>query len=52
MIDIEPLQFAWTADGLDTLALGPLHLGAGQTVFCMAQVAVAKAPYLGFWQVF
>lgn len=47
MIDIEPLQFAWTADGLDTLALGPLHLGAGQTVFLHGPSGCGKSTLLG-----
>lgn len=47
MIDIEPLRFAWTRAGADTLALGPLHLAAGQTVFLHGPSGCGKSTLLG-----
>ena len=47
MIDIEPLRFAWTPGGADTVALGPLHLAAGQTVFLHGPSGCGKSTLLG-----
>lgn len=47
MIDIEPLRFAWTRAGADTLALGELHLAAGQTVFLHGPSGCGKSTLLG-----
>ena len=47
MIDIEPLRFAWTPEGADTLALGALHLAAGQTVFLHGPSGCGKSTLLG-----
>jgi len=47
VIDIEPLHFAWTSGGPDTLALGPLHLEAGQTVFLHGPSGCGKSTLLG-----
>lgn len=47
MIDIEPLRFAWTPSGSDTLALGRLHLAPGQTVFLHGPSGCGKSTLLG-----
>ena len=47
MIDIEPLRFAWTPGAADTVALGPLHLPAGQTVFLHGPSGCGKSTLLG-----
>ena len=47
MIDLEPLHFAWTLNGPTTLALGPLHLDAGQTVFLHGPSGCGKSTLLG-----
>lgn len=47
MIDIEPLRFAWTPSGPDTLALGRLHVDAGQTVFLHGPSGCGKSTLLG-----
>ena len=47
MIDIEPLRFAWTRAGADTLALGALHLAVGQTVFLHGPSGCGKSTLLG-----
>ncbi len=47
MIDIEPLRFAWTQGGADTLALGRLHLDKGQTVFLHGPSGCGKSTLLG-----
>lgn len=47
MIDIEPLRFAWTRDGPDTLVLGRLHVDAGQTVFLHGPSGCGKSTLLG-----
>lgn len=47
MIDIEPLRFAWTRGGADTLALGRWHVGQGQTVFLYGPSGCGKSTLLG-----
>ena len=47
MIDIEPLRFAWTPGGSDTLALGRLHVAHGQTVFLHGPSGCGKSTLLG-----
>ncbi|MEY2782526.1 MAG: transporter ATP-binding protein YtrE [Pseudomonadota bacterium] len=47
MIDIEPLRFAWTPGGPDTLTLGRLHLATGQTVFLHGPSGCGKSTLLG-----
>ncbi len=47
MIDIEPLRFAWTRSGADTLALGRLHVPSGQTVFLHGPSGCGKSTLLG-----
>ena len=47
MIDIEPLRFAWTPGGSDTLALGRLHVVRGQTVFLHGPSGCGKSSLLG-----
>ncbi|WP_416560232.1 ATP-binding cassette domain-containing protein [Limnohabitans sp. yimb22184] len=47
MIDIEPLRFAWTRAGADTLALGRLHVPPGQTVFLHGPSGCGKSTLLG-----
>lgn len=47
MIDIEPLRFAWTPGGPDTLVLGRLHVAAGQTVFLHGPSGCGKSTLLG-----
>ena len=47
MIDIEPLRFAWTRAGADTLALGHLHVPTGQTVFLHGPSGCGKSTLLG-----
>lgn len=47
MIDIEPLRFAWTRSGPDTLVLGRLHIDRGQTVFLHGPSGCGKSTLLG-----
>jgi len=47
VIDIEPLRFAWTRGGPDTLVLGRLHLDLGQTVFLHGPSGSGKSTLLG-----
>lgn len=47
MIDIEPLRYAWTPNGKDTLALGSLHVDAGKTVFLHGPSGCGKSTLLG-----
>lgn len=47
MIDIEPLRYAWTSAGKDTLALGALQVSAGQTVFLHGPSGCGKSTLLG-----
>ncbi len=47
MIDIEPLRFAWTRGGPDTLVLGHLHVDRGQTVFLHGPSGCGKSTLLG-----
>ncbi|WP_416547462.1 ATP-binding cassette domain-containing protein [Limnohabitans sp. DCL3] len=47
MIDIEPLRFAWTRGGPDTLVLGRLHVERGQTVFLHGPSGCGKSTLLG-----
>ena len=47
MIDIEPLRYAWTPNGKDTLALGRLHVDAGKTVFLHGPSGCGKSTLLG-----
>lgn len=47
MIDIEPLRFAWTPSGPDTLVLGRLRVDAGQTVFLHGPSGCGKSTLLG-----
>jgi putative ABC transport system ATP-binding protein len=47
VIDIEPLRFAWTPGGSDTLALGRLHVAHGQTVFLHGPSGCGKSTLLG-----
>ena len=47
MIDIEPLRFAWTPGGSDTLALGRLHVAHGQTLFLHGPSGCGKSTLLG-----
>ena len=47
MIEIEPLRFAWTPGGPDTLTLGRLHLATGQTVFLHGPSGCGKSTLLG-----
>ena len=47
MIDIEPMRFAWTRGGPDTLVLGRLHVAQGQTVFLHGPSGCGKSSLLG-----
>ena len=47
MIDIEPLRFAWTRSGPDSLVLGHLHIDRGQTVFLHGPSGCGKSTLLG-----
>jgi putative ABC transport system ATP-binding protein len=47
VIDIEPLRFAWSRGGPDTLVLGHLHVNAGQTVFLHGPSGCGKSSLLG-----
>jgi putative ABC transport system ATP-binding protein len=47
VIDIEPLRFAWTPGGPDTLVLGRLHVDSGQTVFLHGPSGCGKSTLLG-----
>ncbi len=47
MIDIEPLRFAWTRGGPDTLVLSHLHVDRGQTVFLHGPSGCGKSTLLG-----
>jgi putative ABC transport system ATP-binding protein len=47
VIDIEPLRFAWTLGGPDTLVLGRLHVERGQTVFLHGPSGCGKSTLLG-----
>ena len=47
VIDIEPLRFAWTRGGPDTLVLGHLHVDRGQTVFLHGPSGCGKSTLLG-----
>jgi len=47
VIDIEPLRFAWSPKGPDTLVLGPLHIEPGQTVFLHGPSGCGKSTLLG-----
>jgi putative ABC transport system ATP-binding protein len=47
VIDIEPLRFAWSRGGPDTLVLGRLHLDRGQTVFLQGPSGCGKSTLLG-----
>ena len=47
MIEIEPLRFAWSRAGADTLTLSGLHLAAGQTVFLHGPSGCGKSTLLG-----
>lgn len=47
MIDIEPMRFAWAPGAADTLALGHLHVGQGQTVFLHGPSGCGKSTLLG-----
>jgi putative ABC transport system ATP-binding protein len=47
VIDIEPMRFAWTRGGPDTLVLGRLHLAQGQTVFLHGPSGCGKSSLLG-----
>ncbi len=47
VIDIEPLRFAWTRGGPDTLVLNRLHVDPGQTVFLHGPSGCGKSTLLG-----
>lgn len=47
MIDIEPMRFAWTRGGADTLVLGRLQVAQGQTVFLHGPSGCGKSSLLG-----
>jgi len=47
VIDIEPLRFAWTQGGPDTLRLGRLQVDRGQTVFLHGPSGCGKSTLLG-----
>jgi len=47
VIDIEPMRFAWTRGGPDTLVLGRLHVAQGQTVFLQGPSGCGKSSFLG-----
>jgi putative ABC transport system ATP-binding protein len=47
VIDIEPLRFAWSQKGPDTLVLGRLHLDRGQTAFLHGPSGCGKSTLLG-----
>ncbi|PUE20910.1 ABC transporter ATP-binding protein [Limnohabitans sp. WS1] len=47
MIDIEPLRYAWTPGGQDTLTLGRLQVSTGQTVFLHGPSGCGKSTLLG-----
>jgi putative ABC transport system ATP-binding protein len=47
VIDIEPMRFAWTRGGPDTLVLGRLHVAQGQTVFLHGPSGCGKSSLLG-----
>ena len=47
MIDIEPMRFAWTRGGPDTLVLGRMQVAQGQTVFLQGPSGVGKSSFLG-----
>jgi putative ABC transport system ATP-binding protein len=47
VIDIEPLRFAWTPGGANTLVLGRLHVAHGQTVFLHGPSGCGKSTLLG-----
>ena len=47
VIDIEPLRFAWTRGGPDTLLLGRLQVDRGQTVFLHGPSGCGKSTLLG-----
>ncbi len=47
MIDIEPLRFAWTRGGPDTLVLGRMQVDRGQTVFLHGPSGCGKSTLLG-----
>ncbi len=47
MIDIEPLRYAWTPGGHDTLTLGRLQVSTGQTVFLHGPSGCGKSTLLG-----
>ena len=47
MIDVEPLRFAWTPAGPDTLVLARLHVARGQTVFLHGPSGCGKSTLLG-----
>lgn len=47
MIDIEPMRFAWTRGGPDTLVLGRLNVAQGQTVFLHGPSGCGKSSFLG-----
>jgi putative ABC transport system ATP-binding protein len=47
VIDIEPLRFAWTRGGPDTLVLGRMNVDRGQTVFLHGPSGCGKSTLLG-----
>lgn len=47
MIDIEPMRFAWTRGGADTLVLDRLHVSRGQAVFLHGPSGCGKSSLLG-----
>ena len=47
MVEIEPLRFAWSPSGPDTLVLGPLCIKPGQTVFLHGPSGCGKSTLLG-----
>jgi putative ABC transport system ATP-binding protein len=47
VIDIEPLRFAWSREGPDTLVLGHLQVDRGQTVFLHGPSGCGKSTLLG-----
>ncbi len=47
MINIEPLRYAWTPGGHDTLTLGRLQVSTGQTVFLHGPSGCGKSTLLG-----
>jgi putative ABC transport system ATP-binding protein len=47
VIDIEPMRFAWTRGGPDTLVLGRLKVAQGQTVFLHGPSGCGKSSFLG-----